>query len=221
MVKINKRTTFDEVHQWISNYFNSTYTGRNEDNRGTIGGVSWGYDNDDKNTIACMKGKAKGLRKGKGKGKKRDNGKGKYGKTTVACYTCGKHTHRRLAIAIHKASMGKDKAKAVHNNQTVNNKGKATAKAMENNGTVVTTKVERQDKFQFNKSTTNYPYFHYEEDPSAWDYSYNQEWYPEADYPQQLPGQEVNQNDQLTPVFIQHQRQWLTRQLQANSQAYR
>eukprot|EP00971_Amphidinium_carterae_P036766 722891-Amphidinium_carterae.1 len=25
MLKINQQTTFDEVHQWISNYFNSTY----------------------------------------------------------------------------------------------------------------------------------------------------------------------------------------------------
>eukprot|EP00971_Amphidinium_carterae_P289324 5744390-Amphidinium_carterae.2 len=29
-----------ELHQWISNYFNSTYTGTDEDNKGTVGGVS-------------------------------------------------------------------------------------------------------------------------------------------------------------------------------------
>eukprot|EP00971_Amphidinium_carterae_P233022 4625128-Amphidinium_carterae.2 len=68
MMKINQRTTFDE-------YFNSTYTGRDEDNRGTSGRVNnyedenyndknydkeydenWEYDNDDKITIAYMKG---------------------------------------------------------------------------------------------------------------------------------------------------------------------
>eukprot|EP00971_Amphidinium_carterae_P128688 2548857-Amphidinium_carterae.1 len=27
MLRINQQTTFDEVHQWISIYFNSTYTG--------------------------------------------------------------------------------------------------------------------------------------------------------------------------------------------------
>eukprot|EP00971_Amphidinium_carterae_P309849 6157306-Amphidinium_carterae.2 len=71
------RYEFDEVHQWISNYFNSTYTGTNEDNKGTIGEVNnyedenyndenyeeydenWEYDNDDKVTIAFMKGEAK------------------------------------------------------------------------------------------------------------------------------------------------------------------
>eukprot|EP00971_Amphidinium_carterae_P250194 4966550-Amphidinium_carterae.1 len=85
-MKINQRTTFDEVHQWISNYFNSTYTGTNEDNRGTSGGVNnykeenyndenyeeaydenWEYEASDKITIAFMKGKAKGQRTRKGK----------------------------------------------------------------------------------------------------------------------------------------------------------
>eukprot|EP00971_Amphidinium_carterae_P210082 4167785-Amphidinium_carterae.2 len=31
MMRINQTTTFDDVHQWISNYFNSPYTGT-EDN---------------------------------------------------------------------------------------------------------------------------------------------------------------------------------------------
>eukprot|EP00971_Amphidinium_carterae_P349987 6491328-Amphidinium_carterae.3 len=39
MMRTNGATTFDEVHQWISNYFNSTYTGT-EDEKGTIGGVN-------------------------------------------------------------------------------------------------------------------------------------------------------------------------------------
>eukprot|EP00971_Amphidinium_carterae_P016582 327434-Amphidinium_carterae.3 len=30
-LRINQATTFDEVHQWISNYFNSTYVGVDED----------------------------------------------------------------------------------------------------------------------------------------------------------------------------------------------
>eukprot|EP00971_Amphidinium_carterae_P059606 1178606-Amphidinium_carterae.1 len=39
MLRINQQTTFDEVHQWISNYFNSTYTGANDD-KGTIGSIN-------------------------------------------------------------------------------------------------------------------------------------------------------------------------------------
>eukprot|EP00971_Amphidinium_carterae_P145148 2875833-Amphidinium_carterae.1 len=67
-------TTFDEVHQWISNYFNSTYIGTN-DECGPIGGVNnyedenYNYENydenmeyneDDKIMIMHMKGKNKG-----------------------------------------------------------------------------------------------------------------------------------------------------------------
>eukprot|EP00971_Amphidinium_carterae_P160319 3178206-Amphidinium_carterae.3 len=82
MMRINQAATFDEVHQWISIYFNSTYMGTDEDNKGTIGGVNkyedenyndenyeeefdenWEYNNVDKITIAFMKGKQKGQRK--------------------------------------------------------------------------------------------------------------------------------------------------------------
>eukprot|EP00971_Amphidinium_carterae_P012707 250389-Amphidinium_carterae.2 len=45
MMRINQATTFDDVHQWISNYFNSTYTGTEGDNRGQVGGVS-SYDDE-------------------------------------------------------------------------------------------------------------------------------------------------------------------------------
>eukprot|EP00971_Amphidinium_carterae_P287071 5698615-Amphidinium_carterae.2 len=50
MMRSNQTTTFDGSHQWISNYFNSTYTGTEGtgtegDNRGQVGGVS-NYDND-------------------------------------------------------------------------------------------------------------------------------------------------------------------------------
>eukprot|EP00971_Amphidinium_carterae_P267544 5307141-Amphidinium_carterae.1 len=31
MMRINQATTFDDVYQWISNYFNSTYTGTEGD----------------------------------------------------------------------------------------------------------------------------------------------------------------------------------------------
>eukprot|EP00971_Amphidinium_carterae_P052991 1043770-Amphidinium_carterae.1 len=39
MLKINQQTTCDEVHQWISNYFNSTYTGADED-KGAVGNIN-------------------------------------------------------------------------------------------------------------------------------------------------------------------------------------
>eukprot|EP00971_Amphidinium_carterae_P107760 2133876-Amphidinium_carterae.2 len=46
-------------------YFNSTYTGTDEDNRGQVGG-----DNNDPVTIAFMKGKARGQKKAKDKERK-------------------------------------------------------------------------------------------------------------------------------------------------------
>eukprot|EP00971_Amphidinium_carterae_P030239 594979-Amphidinium_carterae.1 len=39
MLMINQQTTFDEVHQWISNYFNSMYTGT-EDDKAPIGNIN-------------------------------------------------------------------------------------------------------------------------------------------------------------------------------------
>eukprot|EP00971_Amphidinium_carterae_P142901 2831069-Amphidinium_carterae.1 len=39
MLRINEQMTFDEVHQWISNYFNNTYTGADDD-KGAIGNIS-------------------------------------------------------------------------------------------------------------------------------------------------------------------------------------
>eukprot|EP00971_Amphidinium_carterae_P050370 992363-Amphidinium_carterae.2 len=45
LMRINQATIFDEAHQWISNYFNSTYTGTNEYNKGQVGGVN-NYDDE-------------------------------------------------------------------------------------------------------------------------------------------------------------------------------
>eukprot|EP00971_Amphidinium_carterae_P300908 5978892-Amphidinium_carterae.1 len=39
MLRINQTTTFDEVHQWTSNYFNSTCAGVDEE-EGTIGNIN-------------------------------------------------------------------------------------------------------------------------------------------------------------------------------------
>eukprot|EP00971_Amphidinium_carterae_P227923 4520911-Amphidinium_carterae.1 len=36
MTRINQTTTLDDVHQWISNYFNSTYTGTDNENYVTM-----------------------------------------------------------------------------------------------------------------------------------------------------------------------------------------
>eukprot|EP00971_Amphidinium_carterae_P288852 5735462-Amphidinium_carterae.1 len=52
----------------------------------------------------------------------------------------------------------------------------------------------------------DYPYY-YNEDPHSWDYSYNQEWFPEGDYSQQFPGQKVDQQEQ---VFQQQPSRYLT-----------
>eukprot|EP00971_Amphidinium_carterae_P197663 3922980-Amphidinium_carterae.1 len=102
MLRINQQTTFDEVHQWISNYFNSTYASADED-KATLGNVNeteveqydeWKeyyneetreYNEEDVKYIVGMLNKGKGKRKGKGKGGKDKGGKDK----TVTCYTCG------------------------------------------------------------------------------------------------------------------------------------
>eukprot|EP00971_Amphidinium_carterae_P165429 3279345-Amphidinium_carterae.1 len=78
MMRINQTTTFDNVHQWISNYFNCTYTGTEDNHEGQVGGVSnydnendneeeydegWDYDDNDPVTIAFFRGKAKGQKK--------------------------------------------------------------------------------------------------------------------------------------------------------------
>eukprot|EP00971_Amphidinium_carterae_P138485 2744145-Amphidinium_carterae.1 len=113
-VQWDNKTTFDEVHQWISNYFNSTYTGA-EDDKGQIGNINektekqeewyndenneyYGYEgfeeyNDqDVKYIIQMVNKGKGKRKGKNKGKGKGDKGGKDSKT-VTCYTCGQQGH--------------------------------------------------------------------------------------------------------------------------------
>eukprot|EP00971_Amphidinium_carterae_P004572 91536-Amphidinium_carterae.1 len=128
MMRINQMTTFDDVHQWTSNYFNSTYTGTEDSHKGQVGGVSnydnendneeynaeeydesWDYDNNDPLTVAFFRGKAKGQKKGKGKGKKGDN-KGKDSRT-VTCYTCGKQGHTSTFCYYNKGKSGKGQSK--------------------------------------------------------------------------------------------------------------
>eukprot|EP00971_Amphidinium_carterae_P246607 4898113-Amphidinium_carterae.2 len=98
-----------------------------------------------------------------------------------------------------------NKGKAIHSNShpinsntTVNNchnltTTKATAKVMANNGTLdTTTKVGKRTSSRLPVQQINdndFHYYTYKEDPATWDYSYNQEWYAEADYPKQ-PRQE-------------------------------
>eukprot|EP00971_Amphidinium_carterae_P302765 6015951-Amphidinium_carterae.4 len=114
MMRINQATKFDDVHQWISNYFNSTYIGTDEDNRVQVGGVSnygnenydneeyneeeyddnWDYDSNDPVTIAFMKGKARGNGRRKRK-RKREKGKGKKGKREKGKREKGKKGKRK------------------------------------------------------------------------------------------------------------------------------
>eukprot|EP00971_Amphidinium_carterae_P350278 6491466-Amphidinium_carterae.5 len=89
MLRINNTTTFTEVHQWINNFLNSTYSGKN-DEHGTIGTVinnetkvyNNNYDNEynEQFVIAFnkwIKGKCKGKwNKGQGKGKDKGGKKG-------------------------------------------------------------------------------------------------------------------------------------------------
>eukprot|EP00971_Amphidinium_carterae_P100735 1993008-Amphidinium_carterae.1 len=96
-----------QVHQWTSNFFNSTYS-RTEDEHGTIAGVideteEYNAEYNEQVMIAFNirkgqwnRGKGKGKDKG---GKKGDNdhnpiGAGKdKGQQPVVCYTCGRPGH--------------------------------------------------------------------------------------------------------------------------------
>eukprot|EP00971_Amphidinium_carterae_P118272 2343042-Amphidinium_carterae.1 len=95
MLKINQTTTFDEVHQWISNYLNSTYAGADEE-KGTIGAINepdeeqyeeWNeateeyyddYNDEDVKYVVAMLNKGKGKRRQKG-GKSKGGKKGQKG----------------------------------------------------------------------------------------------------------------------------------------------
>eukprot|EP00971_Amphidinium_carterae_P131813 2610912-Amphidinium_carterae.1 len=71
-MRVNSTTTFAEVHTWISNYFNNTYSGTDEE-QGTIRGVN---NDADPQMITFKKWKegkgynnrTKGWTKGKDKG---------------------------------------------------------------------------------------------------------------------------------------------------------
>eukprot|EP00971_Amphidinium_carterae_P165493 3280522-Amphidinium_carterae.1 len=109
MLKINQKTTFDEVHQWISNYFNNTCAGADEE-KGTIGAINdpdeeqyeeWNeetegyyddYNDEDVKYVVAMLNKGKGKRRQKG-GKNKGKDKGGKDNKGVTCYTCGKSGH--------------------------------------------------------------------------------------------------------------------------------
>eukprot|EP00971_Amphidinium_carterae_P041083 806908-Amphidinium_carterae.1 len=225
MMRINQATTFDDARQWISNCFNSTYTGTEGDSKGQVGGVSnydnenydneeyneekydenWDYDDNDPLRVAFFRGRAKGQKKGKGT--KGDNAKGKEGRT-VTCYIAGSmDTHRHFATTIRARVVGPARQGLPHNtlstaillstiDATISTvyTSKATTKAMGNTGTNLGGKKGPQvPVHQIND--TDY----YFEDPYAWDNSWSQEWYPEADANQQWSGQEVGQVLQSQP----------------------
>eukprot|EP00971_Amphidinium_carterae_P162089 3213058-Amphidinium_carterae.2 len=183
----------------------------NKDNKGQVGGVnnyddenydneenyeeeydeSWDYDNNDKVTVAFMKGKAKGQRNGKGKCKKGDNGKGKDGKTT--------------------ASMEKDRTKGYPQQQPPYqqhyysqptqypspppqqyNKGYSKGYGTQWN------KGGKKGQVPIQQINDNDYTYYYDEDPHSWDYSYNQEWLP-------LPGQEADQQQILQQPYKYNQ----------------
>eukprot|EP00971_Amphidinium_carterae_P211867 4204375-Amphidinium_carterae.1 len=65
MLKVDNTTTFDDVHGWIGNYFNSIYIGVDEEQ--TVGGVT---DNPKKQPYKPWWDRwSKGKGEGKGKGK--------------------------------------------------------------------------------------------------------------------------------------------------------
>eukprot|EP00971_Amphidinium_carterae_P292660 5809957-Amphidinium_carterae.1 len=151
IMRINQTTTLDDVHQWISNYFNSTYTGTEGDNRrrGQFGGVS-NYDNEnydneeyneaeydekldyDNNDLVTILRSSKAKREDKalkGKVKEKETtetiAKEKMEGQLHATLAESKDTHRHFATTT-KARVEKARTKAVNNHPTTHNSlGKA------------------------------------------------------------------------------------------------
>eukprot|EP00971_Amphidinium_carterae_P237490 4714503-Amphidinium_carterae.1 len=119
------------------------------------------------------------------------NTKGKHGKGQNKGYQ-QQPNYQQQGKAINNNSLPINRNATINQHHNLHNTTKSTAKVMENNGAVVPFQ-------QINDSDHNY--YNYEEDPSSYNYSYNQDWFPEADYPQQLPGQKVDQR----PVQQQQQ----------------
>eukprot|EP00971_Amphidinium_carterae_P349492 6491042-Amphidinium_carterae.3 len=220
MMRINQATTFDEVHQWISNYFNSTYTGT-DDGLGTTGGVNnyedenyneenydeefednaW-YNEDDKIMIAFMKGKSKGQRKGERRQWQRkrwkDNSKNNKGQQAKGYQP--QQPNYLQGKAINNNSLPIKGINTTVDNLHHLNTQTATTRAMANNGPMLTTtKMEKKTlKFQSTTSVTMTSTTSTTmRTPAAWDYYNNQEWYPETDYSHYQPGQEVEQQQVL------------------------
>eukprot|EP00971_Amphidinium_carterae_P286153 5681931-Amphidinium_carterae.1 len=196
----------DDVHQWISNYFNSTYTGTEGDNRGEVGGVS-NYDNENYDNEEYNEEEYDGdnsvLQRRSKRTKKGDNGKGKEAKT-ITCYTCGKQGHTSTRCYYNKGKSGKVQnkgqpqssyysqqlEKAIHNHHLINNK--TTLNRRRHNIHLLHLRGGKKRQ-QVPGHQINDNDYYFEEDPYAWDTSWSQEWYPEGDANPQRSGQEVGQ----------------------------
>eukprot|EP00971_Amphidinium_carterae_P348262 6490407-Amphidinium_carterae.3 len=196
--------------------FNSTYTGTNEDNGGTIGGVNnyedenyndenyeeeydenWEDDNDDKITIAFMKGKRTEEKKSLHMRETRTHiddvllqskrQTWKRTKQRLSATTQLPTTRERLSTT---TAFLSTTLVVIYHSQYNKGYGKHWSSGYNKGG-----KKGQLPAQQINDNDSDY--YSYEEDPSSWDYSYNQERFPETDYPQQLPGQEVEQQQVL------------------------
>eukprot|EP00971_Amphidinium_carterae_P064612 1280263-Amphidinium_carterae.2 len=180
MLRVNNTTTFTEVHQWISNFSNSTYRVTEEEN-GTIGGVT---DETEKYNEQAMIAFNKWY-KGKGRGqwnKSKETGKGKEGKKgdnfynakgagknieqqPVICYACGRPGHTKPQCYQNTKGKGnKGQSGRNHTNTTVkDNKSTSTsnhlnsqltnARELENLGTTTSTTTPREQARKEDKST--------------------------------------------------------------------
>eukprot|EP00971_Amphidinium_carterae_P111631 2210696-Amphidinium_carterae.3 len=129
MLRVNIATTFTEVHQWISNFFNNTHTGTDDDNA-AIGAVTEDTDNYKEQLMIAFnkwyKGKGKGQRhKGKGKDKGGETGDNNHhdhkggkdkGKKPVVCYNCGRPGHTSPQCYYNTKDKGKGQSYS-HNNK--------------------------------------------------------------------------------------------------------
>eukprot|EP00971_Amphidinium_carterae_P153650 3046617-Amphidinium_carterae.1 len=228
MMRINQTTTFDDVHQWISNYFNSTYAGTEEDNRGQVGGVSsydkenydneeyneeendesWDYDNNDPVTIAFMKVRARGQKKGNLK--KGDNNKSKEGRTAT-CYTCRKQGHtstfcykgQQQSSYYYSQQPGKGYPQSPPYHQQYYSQPSTPqyppSTSQPSKGYSKGNKGGKKGQQVPVRQINDNEYYYFEEDPYAWDNSWSQEWYPEGDSNPQWSGQEVGRVLQQQP----------------------
>eukprot|EP00971_Amphidinium_carterae_P148997 2954061-Amphidinium_carterae.1 len=137
MLRVNNATRFTEVHQWISNSFNNTYTGTDDDNA-AIGAVTEQTENDKYNEQMMIA--FNNWYKGKGNFPERDN------------------LQRKGTICKGKRQFAKAKTKVARREMTITTTTKV--EATEENNQWFATLADDQATHHHNASTKSHNYNH-------------------------------------------------------------